>query len=443
MNFSELQLSPDVIEAISHMGFNKATQVQAQAIPQILQGNDLIACAQTGTGKTAAFILPTLDQIAREHQEETSVLVIVPTRELAVQIDQQIQGFAYFTPVSSLPVYGGGDGKDWVQQKKALSTGADIIVATPGKLISHLANGYVKFDKLKHLILDEADRMLDMGFNDDIMKIISYLPKQRQTLMFSATMPPEIRVMAKKILNSPFEINIGLSKPATGVLQAAYLTYDAQKIKLVKSLIDNKPDLKSILIFSSTKIKVQEITRALRNKDYVVEAISSDFDQTKREDVLREFKSKRTRVLVATDVLSRGIDIKEIELVINYDVPGDAEDYVHRVGRTARADATGMALTLINEDDMYKFHKIESLIETEVRKLPLPAELGEGPQWNIRKPQSRFGQKGKGSGRNGGSFGNRKKSFSGNGKPKSGKPFKKRGSKPFGKKDNNKNKPKD
>ncbi len=443
MNFSELQLSPDVIEAISHMGFEKATQVQEQAIPQILKGNDLIACAQTGTGKTAAFILPTLEQIAREHQEETSVLVIVPTRELAVQIDQQIQGFAYFTPVSSLPVYGGGDGKDWVQQKKALSTGADIIVATPGKLISHLANGYVKFDKLKHLILDEADRMLDMGFNDDIMKIISYLPKQRQTLMFSATMPPEIRVMAKKILNSPFEINIGLSKPAAGVLQAAYLTYDAQKIKLVKSLIDNKPDLKSILIFSSTKIKVQEITRALRNKNYIVEAISSDFDQTKREDVLREFKSKRTRVLVATDVLSRGIDIKEIELVINYDVPGDAEDYVHRVGRTARADATGMALTLINEDDMYKFHKIESLIETEVRKLPLPAELGEGPQWNTRKPKPRFGQKGKGSGRNDGKFGNRRKSFSDKGKPKSGKPFKKKGGKPFGKKDNTRNKPKD
>ena len=426
MNFNELNLNPDVIEAISHMGFEKATAVQEQAIPKILKGDDLIACAQTGTGKTAAFILPTLDQIAREHQKETSVLVIVPTRELAVQIDQQIQGFAYFTPVSSLPVYGGGDGKDWVQQKKALSTGADIIVATPGKLISHLANGYVKFDKLKHLILDEADRMLDMGFNDDIMKIISHLPKQRQTLMFSATMPPEIRVMAKKILHNPFEINIGLSKPAAGVLQAAYLVYDAQKIKLVKSLIDNKPDLKSILIFSSTKLKVSEIARTLRNKNYQVEAMSSDFDQNKREDVLREFKSKRTRVLVATDVLSRGIDIKEIELVINFDVPGDAEDYVHRVGRTARADATGMALTLINEDDMYKFHKIEQLIETIIKKLPLPAELGEGPAWSTRKPPQRFGNKGKGGGRSGsGSGGSRRPgSFKGKRKPSGGKPFK-------------------
>ena len=421
MKFNELNLNPDIIEAISHMGFENATEVQEKAIPEILKGNDLIGCAQTGTGKTAAFILPTLDQIAREHQKETSVLIIVPTRELAVQIDQQIQGFAYFTPVSSLPVYGGGDGKDWVQEKKALSTGADIIVATPGKLISHLANGYVKFDKLKHLILDEADRMLDMGFSDDISKIIGYLPKERQTLMFSATMPPEIRTLAKKILTSkPFEINIGLSKPAAGVLQAAYLVYDAQKIKLVKSLIDNKPDLKSILIFSSTKLKVSEITRALKNKVYNVDAISSDFDQNKREDVLREFKSKRTRVLVATDVLSRGIDIKEIELVINFDVPGDAEDYVHRVGRTARADATGMALTLINEEDMYKFHKIEQLIETVIKKLPLPTQLGEGPAWSTRKPPQRFGQKGRGGGRGGS---RRTGSFKGNRKPGGGKPF--------------------
>lgn len=434
MKFNELNLNPDILEAISHMGFEKATVVQEKAIPEILNGNDLIACAQTGTGKTAAFILPTLDQIAREHQKETSVLIIVPTRELAVQIDQQIQGFAYFTPVSSLPVYGGGDGKDWVQQKKALSTGADIIVATPGKLISHLANGYVKFDKLKHLILDEADRMLDMGFSDDITKIIGYLPKERQTLMFSATMPAEIRTLARKILKTkPFEINIGLSKPAAGVLQAAYLVYDTQKIKLVKSLIDNKEGLKSILIFCSTKLKVTEITRALKNKVYSVEAISSDFDQNKREDVLRDFKSKRTRVLVATDVLSRGIDIKEIELVINFDVPGDAEDYVHRVGRTARADATGMALTLINEDDMYKFHKIETLIETKVRKLPLPTELGEGPEWNTANRERRPNFKSKGNG--GGKGPRRNSSFNGGNKPS-------KGSKPFKGKKNWKNKPK-
>ena len=423
MKFNELNLNPDILEAISHMGFETASPVQEMAIPEILKGSDLIACAQTGTGKTAAFILPTLDQIAREHQKETSVLVIVPTRELAMQIDQQIQGFAYYTPVVSLPVYGGGDGQDWVQQKKALSTGTDIIVATPGKLISHLANGYVNFDNLKHLILDEADRMLDMGFTDDLTKIIGYLPKDRQTLMFSATMPPEIRTLAKKILKSnPFEINIGLSKPAEGVLQAAYLVYDAQKIKLVKSLIDNKENLKSILVFCSTKLKVSEITRALKNKVYTVEAISSDFDQNKREDVLRDFKSKRTRVLVATDVLSRGIDIKEIELVINFDVPGDAEDYVHRVGRTARADATGMAITLINEDDMFKFHKIEKLIETEVRKIPLPSSFKEGPEWDIKEKRTKFSPKSKGGfkgGNKGGNKGgsNKNHSFKGKKKP--------------------------
>lgn len=420
MKFNELNLNPDVIEAISHMGFEKATPVQEMAIPKILDGSDLIACAQTGTGKTAAFILPTLDQISCEHQKETSVLVIVPTRELAVQIDQQIQGFAYFTPVSSLAVYGGGDGQDWVQQKKALSMGADIIVATPGKLISHLANGYVKFDKLKHLILDEADRMLDMGFNDDIMKIISYLPTNRQSLLFSATMPSEIRHLAKKILHNPFEINIGLSKPAAGVLQAAYLVYDAQKIKLVKSLINNKESLKSILIFSSTRKKVFDISIALKNKEYEVAAISSDLEQDKREDVLRSFRSKKTKVLVATDVLSRGIDIKEIDLVINFDVPGDAEDYVHRVGRTARADATGMALTLINEDDMYKFHKIEQLIETEIRKLPLPNDLGEGPNWDPKfRPQKRGGFQKRGNSKHSG----RKPDFN---KNKRRKPFNKR-----------------
>ncbi len=427
MKFDELNLNPDVIEAISHMGFVNATPVQEMAIPRILNGEDLIACAQTGTGKTAAFILPTLDQISREHQNETSVLVIVPTRELAVQIDQQIQGFAYFTPVSSLAVYGGGDGQDWVQQKKALSTGTDIIVATPGKLISHLANGYVKFDKLKHLILDEADRMLDMGFNDDIMKIIGYLPKERQSLLFSATMPPEIRGLAKNILNKPFEINIGLSKPAEGVLQASYLVYNAQKIKLVKSLIDNKANLKSILIFSSTRKKVFDISIALRNKEYTVAAISSDLDQDKREDVLRSFRSKKTKVLVATDVLSRGIDIKEIDLVINFDVPGDAEDYVHRVGRTARADATGMALTLINEEDMYKFRKIEQLIEAEVRKLPLPTALGEGPEWNPKyRPPRKPGFKPRGG--SGGHHKSRGKNqnFKNRNKSGKGKPFKKR-----------------
>jgi len=393
MTFKEFGLNEQLLEALSHMGFEKATPIQEQAIPAILAGRDMIASAQTGTGKTAAFILPVLNELMVEHAHETTTLVIVPTRELAIQIDQQIQGFAYFTPVESIPIYGGGDGSEWGQQKTALTSGSDIIVATPGKLISHLAMGYVKFDKIKHLILDEADRMLDMGFFDDIQKIISYLPKKRQTLMFSATMPPKIRELAKETLNNPLEISISMSKPAEGVLQAAYLVYDNQKTNLINSLIADKPSVNSVLIFSSTKKNVSEIVRGLRSKDYGVEGISSDLEQSEREEVLRRFRAKRTRVLVATDVLSRGIDIKDIDIVINYDVPNDAEDYVHRVGRTARAAATGLAITLINEDDMYKFHQIERLIEREIMKIPPPQSLGEGPKWN---PKPDFSDKRRG-----------------------------------------------
>jgi len=387
MNFNEFGLDEQLIEAISHIGFEKATPIQEQAIPAIIEGRDLIGSAQTGTGKTAAFLLPVLNNLLKEHEHVTSTLIIVPTRELAIQIDQQVQGFTYFTEIDTIPIYGGGDGSSWDQQKKALTSGTDIIVATPGKLISHLSMGYVKFDQVKHLILDEADRMLDMGFNEDIEKIITYLPKKRQTLMFSATMPPKIRQLARKILIDPVEINIAMSKPAEGVLQAAYLVHEKQKIKLIDQLIYNKPDIFSILIFSSTKKKVFEIVRGLKGHGFTVEGISSDLEQREREEVLMRFKSKRTRVLVATDVLSRGIDIKEINIVINFDAPNDAEDYVHRVGRTARADATGLALTLVNEDDMHKFHRIEELIEQEVMKLPLPAELGEAPRWNPAPPR--------------------------------------------------------
>ncbi|MAE09201.1 MAG: ATP-dependent RNA helicase [Bacteroidetes bacterium] len=386
MNFKELGLNDSMLEAISFMGFEKATPVQELAVPEILLGNDLIACAQTGTGKTAAFVLPILDKLTADHKHETSVLIIVPTRELAIQIDQHIQGFTYFTPVESIPVYGGGGGSDWDSEKRALTSGADIIVATPGRLISHLNMGYVKFDSIKHLILDEADRMLDIGFYDDIIKIIKYLPKKRQTLMFSATMPPKIRQLASKILTNPKEVSIEISKPADGVLQAAYLVYDTQKTPLISSLIKNKPEITSVLIFSSTKLKVNDIVRDLRKTEKAIHGISSAFDQSKREEVLMNFRAKKIRILVATDVLSRGIDIKDIDLVINYDVPNDAEDYVHRVGRTARAKATGVALTLVNEDDMYMFKRIEDFIENEVMKIPLPSELGMGPMWNPTKP---------------------------------------------------------
>lgn len=389
MKFDELGLHDDLLDAISYMGFKDATPIQEQAIPKILAGNDLIACAQTGTGKTAAFLLPIFDLLTDLPGDETTTLIIVPTRELAMQIDQQVQGVGYTMGLNSIAIYGGGDGDDWGQQRRALTQGADIIVATPGKLISHLNLGYVKFDTIKYLILDEADRMLDIGFYDDIIKIISYLPKKRQTLMFSATMAPKIRALASKILDNPDEINIARSKPAEGVLQAAYLIYNQQKNGLIIHLISDNPDYNSILIFCSTKRAVNELARALKKQKFSAEPISSDLEQNEREAVLQGFRSKRIRILVATDVMSRGIDIKDINLVINYDVPQDAEDYVHRVGRTARADATGVALTLVNEDDMYKFDQIEQLIEREIFKIPMPKYLGEGPKWQKTNPHKK------------------------------------------------------
>ena len=387
MTFKELGLDERLQEALSYMRFDKATPIQEQAIPHILADRDLVACAQTGTGKTAAFILPVLQKLVDTHTDHINCVVIAPTRELAIQIEQQIQAFAYFVHISSMPVYGGGSGQDFEDQKKALKRGADIIVATPGKLISHLQLGYVDFSQVNYLILDEADRMLDMGFYEDIQKIVSFIPKSRQTLLFSATMPTKMRQLANSILRDPAEISLAISKPATGVLQAAYLVHDAQKSRLIKNLINKKPNYQSIIVFTSTKKKVTEIVRALSGGDYAVRPISSDLSQQERVLELRKFKSKETRVLVATDVLSRGIDIKGINLVINFDVPGDAEDYVHRVGRTARADSTGVALTLINTDDMHKFHRIERLIEQEVMKIPLPSEIGAGPEWNPRPQQ--------------------------------------------------------
>lgn len=390
MNFSEFGLNESLVEAISYMGFEKATPIQEKAIPEIMQGNDLIGCAQTGTGKTAAFILPMLDKLARYDDHKTRVLVIVPTRELALQIDQQMNGFGYFTDITSIPIYGGGNGSEWEQERKSLTSGADIIVATPGKLIAHLQMGYVNFSELEFLVLDEADRMLDIGFYEDIMKIVKHVPAKRQTLMFSATMAPEIRKLASSILKDPKELNMEIAKPPEGVLQAVYLAHDEQKIPLIRDLIADKPDCKSILIFSSTKAKVGQIVRALKGNNYSVAGISSDLKQSEREEVLSKFRARQIRVLVATDVMSRGIDIKDINLIINFDAPQDAEDYVHRVGRTARAETTGIALTLINRDDMYRLVRIEKLIGKEVMKIPLPRELGEGPQWN---PVSSGGKK--------------------------------------------------
>lgn len=377
MIFEELELSPEILEAVEYMGFRETTPIQEKAIPVIMSGRDLIACAQTGTGKTAAFLLPVMNFIADKKPVHTHTLILVPTRELAIQIDQQIQGLAYTLNITSIAVYGGGDGSGWDQERAALSKGADIIVATPGRLISHLNQGYVKFNQIEVLILDEADRMLDVGFYDDIMKIISYLPKIRQTLMFSATIPYKIRAMSKHIMKNPVEIALERSKPAEGVTQAVYLLNDSQKIPLINSIIADHPEYTSILIFSSTKKKLSEIVRGLRSREYVVEGISSDLGQKDREDILVRFRSRKIRVLVATDVLSRGIDIKDINLVVNFDAPSDADDYVHRVGRTARAETTGVALTLVNRIDNQKLQRIEKLIGYEVNREPLPAFIAE------------------------------------------------------------------
>lgn len=384
MKFTEFGLDKRLIEGIEAIGFETATPVQEQVIPPIMEGRDIIASAQTGTGKTAAFLLPIINKIASQHpHEHVQTLVIVPTRELAVQIEQQMEGFSYFTPVSSIAIYGGGDGASFTRERQALVEGTEVVICTPGRMIAHLNMGYVDMKQLKFLVLDEADRMLDMGFYDDIMKIISFLPVKRQNLLFSATMPMKIREMARKILTNPVEINIAISRPPDKIKQEAYVIYETQKIPLVKHILKQK-DLKSILVFCSTKIAVKQLTRDLRRANLPAGEIHSDLDQNEREKVLQEFKNRRLKILVATDILSRGIDIEDIDLVINYDVPHDGEDYVHRIGRTARAESDGAAITLINEKEQNRFSRIEKLIEIEVTKALVPEEFGEVPAYNPR-----------------------------------------------------------
>jgi superfamily II DNA/RNA helicase len=389
MKFNELGLNDSVLEAITHMGFENATPIQEKAIPEILLNKDLLACAQTGTGKTAAFILPILHKLTGKEDTSINTLILVPTRELAIQIEQEIQGLSYFVSVGSMAIYGGGDGAKWEEQKAALVEGMDIIVATPGKLLSHLNQGYVDFSKIEHFILDEADKMLDMGFSEDIERILSFIPKERQTLLFSATMPQKIKNLAAKILKDPIEIALSISKPAAGVVQHVYLCYDEQKNKLLDTILATHADFTSIIIFTSAKSKVHEIVNALKKFGHKnTKGVSSNLVQEEREEVLRGFRSKRTKILVATDVMSRGIDIKEINLVINYDAPRDAEDYVHRIGRTARANTKGEAYTLINPKDMHKLAQIERLIEMEIQREVIPEELGAGPEWVTGKPKT-------------------------------------------------------
>lgn len=388
MDFRDLKLDDQLLEAMSYLGFETPTEVQQQVIPKIFEGKDLIACAQTGTGKTGAFVLPILNKLIGKQSKHTDTLIIVPTRELAIQIEQQIQGLGYFLSTSSIAVYGGGTGKDWESQKKALNQGVEIVVATPGKLLTYLNMGYMKFSNLNHLVLDEADRMLDMGFIDDIKKIITHLPDTRQTLMFSATMAPNIRQLAKKVLKQPEEINIALSKPAEGIDQHVCLLYEDQKIKAIRELLKERNEYNSILIFTSTKSKVSEIVTALRKHNFSAGGISSNLDQEAREDVLRRFEARQLRILVATDVVSRGIDVKDINMVINYDLPGDTEAYVHRIGRTARVDTKGESVTFVTTRERHKLKQIEQLIEKPIPRLKLSKDIGPFPQWQ-QKPSPR------------------------------------------------------
>ncbi|MFM8432898.1 MAG: DEAD/DEAH box helicase [Bacteroidota bacterium] len=385
--FAELNLEETLLDGLYSMGFENPTPIQEQVIPFILEGRDVIACAQTGTGKTAAYLLPVLNKISRDNIEHTSALIVSPTRELALQIDNAFQGFSYFTPASSIAVYGGGDGQTFEREKRALTEGASVVIATPGRLISHLNLGYVRFDRLDFLVLDEADKMLDMGFYDDILKIIGFLPASRQNLLFSATMPPKIRDLARKIMKDPAEVNIAISKPAEGVTQTAYVLHESQKSPLLRKILKERND-PSILVFASTKQTVKDLDKELKKAGLPVRAIHSDLTQDERENVLLSFRSRQTRILVATDILSRGIDIDNIGLVLNYDVPGDAEDYVHRVGRTARAESTGEAITFIGDKDQRRFGQIEKLIERVIPKTDIPEELGKGPVYN---PEGRSG----------------------------------------------------
>lgn len=383
MKFSELNLHPELLEGISSMNITTATPIQEQAIPHLLEGKDLIGIAQTGTGKTAAFLVPILNMIVEQPDMKfTQALIIVPTRELALQIDQAVEAFSYFTGISSISIYGGGDGADFSHEKQAIIKGVDIIIATPGRLISHMHGSYLDFSNLRFLVLDEADRMLDMGFLPDLSRIVRGINPKRQTLMFSATMPPAIANLASSFMIDPIKVSIAISKPASGVKQGAYVVFEEQKLNLILHILheEERKD-QSIIVFCSRKHSVSELYKKLKNTHLSVGHISSDLEQDAREEVMQKFRNRQTLVIIATDVISRGIDIDGIDLVVNYDVPRDAEDYVHRIGRTARAQRKGEAITLISPTDQSSFARIEKLIEKVVDKYSVPETLGATPPY--------------------------------------------------------------
>jgi ATP-dependent RNA helicase RhlE len=376
MNFSELNLEESVLDALDAMNFKECTPVQEKAIPEIMNGRDFIGVAQTGTGKTAAYLLPIINQLSKGGYPADSIncIIMSPTRELAQQIDQQMEGFSYFLPISSVAVYGGNDGVRFEQEKRGLTLGADVVIATPGRFISHINMGYVDLSRVSFFILDEADRMLDMGFADDIKQIVKSLPGKRQTILFSATMPSKIKQFAATILNNPVEISLAVSKPAEKIIQTAYICYESQKLAIINELFKNQTP-ERVIVFASSKLKVKEVTLALKRMHLNVGEMHSDLDQSQRDSIMRDFKAGRINILVATDIVARGIDIDDIRTVINYDVPHDCEDYVHRIGRTARANNDGCAITFVSEKEQTKFYAIEKFVEKTIYKIPLPAGL--------------------------------------------------------------------
>jgi ATP-dependent RNA helicase RhlE len=383
MDFKELQLNKQVLQALDAMRFNTCTPIQEKAIPYILDGRDLMGIAQTGTGKTAAYILPIINKLSEGGypNDRINSVVMSPTRELAQQIDQMMEGFSYYMPVSSVAVYGGSDGVSFEQQKRGLTLGADMVIATPGRLISHINLGYVNLSQVSFFVLDEADRMLDMGFSDDILSIVKLLPKNCQMIMFSATMPSKIQQLAQKMLHNPAVVKLAVAKPADKIVQQAYICYESQKLGLVRSILSHERNDRT-LIFASSKSKVKEVARALRSSKLKVNEMHSDLDQTQRESTMLDFKSGKIKILVATDIVARGIDIDDIRTVINYDVPHDSEDYVHRIGRTARANNDGLAITFVSEKEQRKFGDIEKFLGKPVNKISLPAELGDAPEYH-------------------------------------------------------------
>ena len=387
MYFDELPLADEVLDALWDMHFDECTPVQEHTIPVILEGRDVISCAQTGTGKTAAFILPLLTNLLYDNHDpnKLNAIIMAPTRELAQQIDQQMEGFGFYVPFSSVAIYGGNDGGAWGTQSTGLQKGADIVIATPGRLLSLMNIYNIDFSGVKYFILDEADRMLDMGFYDDIMAVVNRLPKDRQTIMFSATMPANIRKMAKAIMNNPAEVQIAVSRPPESIRQMAIDIYEAQKTAFIVQKFSSSGDqeLKKVIVFVGKKQRVKELTRALRANHIDARAMHSDLEQKERDEVMLDFRNNKVDVLVATDIVSRGIDVDDIPLVINYDVPRDAEDYVHRIGRTARAENKGEALTLVSPEDKHFFNKIERFLQKSIERLPLPASLGAAPDSSV------------------------------------------------------------